>query len=84
MTRASVARGLYAVGTAVIVISLAYVINHYFGAPDEWDNMRSSFDTLTAVLEVLRDLALELGLGVLILAFGWYVDRGGAEARSRD
>ena len=31
MTRARVAMGLYAVGTAVVVISMAYMINHYFG-----------------------------------------------------
>ena len=65
MTRARVAMGLYAVGTAVVVISVAYVINHYFGEPDEWNNWRS-FNTLTAVLEVMRDLALELGLGALL------------------
>jgi hypothetical protein len=76
MTRSNVVLALYAVGAAVIVITVAYVINQYFGEADAYDELRGSFDTLTAGLSFLRDLALGVGLGVLIMAFGWYLDRG--------
>lgn len=76
MTRNNVVLALYAVGLALIVVTIAYVVNQYFGEPEAFDSTRSGFDTLTAVLSLLRDLLLGVGLGLLIASFGWYLDRG--------
>lgn len=82
MTRGNIANALYVTGALVLVVAIAFTINTYFGDPDQWDRLRSGFNTLTAFLALLRDLVvLGAGIGGLILAVGWLLDNGRNEYR---
>jgi hypothetical protein len=83
MTRENVVNALYLTGAVVAVVAVVFTINAYFGDPDQWDRLRSGFNTITALLALLRDLVV-LGLGIagLIVAIGWLLDSGRGQYRA--
>ncbi|MEX2238253.1 MAG: hypothetical protein WEB00_12035 [Dehalococcoidia bacterium] len=83
MTRGNVVQALYALALATIVIAVAFTIYYYFGDPDQWEQLRAGFGTLTALSSLLRDLVvLGVGLGALLGGLAWHLDKDRAESRS--
>lgn len=83
MNRGNIVAALYALAAAAAVIAVAYTINTYFGDSDGYDSLRAGFDTLTAVLAVLRDLfVLGLAIAMLLAASAWHLARDRRPDRS--